>query len=199
MPRHPLGPVTICCRTSTDVTVRTMRAFVIALVCLLGPANWVHAAEPPKVEVSGGYVFLDNASGNSTPHFNGWTVAVAGYLHESVALVGDVTGVYATFTRDSRPKFYNFMVGPKFIFPQQSMPMLIPFVQVLVGVSRFDFGLRGYGYDPETNFAVQPGGGVDVGFASKISLRFQTDYGLIGGKEAFANTFRFVIGMVVHD
>ena len=93
----------------------------------------------------------------------------------SVALVGDVTGVYATFTRDSRPKLSNFMVGPKFIFPQRSMPMLIPFVQVLAGGSRFDGGLRGY--DPQTNFAIQPGGGVDVGIASKISLRFQADMG----------------------
>jgi len=125
-----------------------MRAFVIALVCLLGPANCVHAAEPPKVEVSGGWVGRACRRRNS---------------------------VYATFTRDSRPKLSNFMVGPKFIFPQRSMPMLIPFVQVLAGGSRFDGGLRGY--DPQTNFAIQPGGGVDVGIASKISLRFQADMG----------------------
>jgi len=80
------------------------------------------------------------------------------------------------------------------------MDLLIPFVQVLVGGSRFDGGLRYY--DPQTGFAVQSGGGVDVGIASKISIRFQADYGLIvaiTGEWGFANTFRFVIGMVVHD
>jgi Outer membrane protein beta-barrel domain len=180
---------------------------LVTVACVLFVSYQAHAADPTKVEVSGGYTFLDDVSGTPLPEpntLNGWAASVGGYFNDSFGVVAEVGGSYATsigarvgVPTPSRRMEYSVMGGPQFVSHQN--PKVTPFVQVLVGAARQNGGAFGSGSgDRENYIAVQPGGGVDVNMTPNLGLRLQVDYRLLlsFGTD---NNFRLLIGIVFRN
>jgi opacity protein-like surface antigen len=71
----------------------------------------------------------------------------------------------------------------------------VPFAQVLVGLARASYSVLGEG-DSESEFAWQPGGGVDFPVNDRFAVRVQGDYRIINSEES-VKEFRFSVGGVL--
>ena len=174
----------------TTVVWRLMAA---AMFVSLG-AIPAQAAEPPAVDVAGGYVFLAGVGyGNTYP--SGWLASVGVSVTPVVSVVGEIGGSYdnnpgiAPGIPDLNASFYNFMGGPRVASHRNRA--FTPFAQVLVGDIRVGNNLGGYVH----NFSWQPGGGIDIALTRALGLRLQGDYRLIwvGG---ILKQFRVTTGIV---
>lgn len=141
----------------------------------------------PAFEVAGGYSYLRHFNDTvDDTNLNGWFASVAGNLSSGLAIVGEVDGNY----KDSL-NLYSFMAGPRVASHKNAA--LTPWVQVLVGGARSSVD----GFDvSSTEFALQPGAGVDFWVAPKVGVRVGADYRRIFG-DADANEFRFTAGVVL--
>jgi opacity protein-like surface antigen len=170
---------------------------LMTVACVLFLAYPAHAADATKMDVSGGYAFLDDISESQT--FNGWAASVGGYFNDLVGLVAEVGGTYKTVTvigTSVSLSEYSFLAGPKFV--SRKNPQVTPFVQVLLGGVHDTAGALGSNVS-ENNFAVQPGGGVDVNMTPNLGLRLQGDYRMIRSSGSTDNNFRFVIAIVFRN
>ncbi|HLG54283.1 MAG TPA: hypothetical protein VI485_03065 [Vicinamibacterales bacterium] len=163
------------------------------------PASAQAAQAAPMAEVAGGYVFLrDFEIDESLPA--GWFASAAFNLTDMIAVVGEVSGSYATiqlFGAAVDANVHTFMGGARFF---RRMDRLTAFAQVLAGVARADGGVDFLGVqisDSVTDFAIQPGGGVDVRLTERLAARFGADYRRIFSEDSDGNEFRFLAGMVL--
>jgi opacity protein-like surface antigen len=193
---------------------------VLALcVAALGIAAGSASAQAvPRVEVSGGYQFLNLAiEGESESMPAGWYADVAGTITPMLAVVFQVGGNYKSFdesvtvggltaTATADLKVHEFLGGVRFNFRSQSA--IVPFAQVLAGgingsadvsVSAALPGIPPIAFDEEvsgTNFALGAGGGVNFGLTDTVGVRVGADYLHAFEDEAGANLFRFHVGVV---
>lgn len=175
--------------------MKTFGMVLVVVAGVLAAAPPVHAQE--KVEVTGGYSFLNDTTNSQT--FNGWTASVGGFFNRSFGVVGEVGGNYATISvldTDLNISEFSFMGGPK--YAARVNPKVTPFAQFLVGGVRLSGALLGVS-ESETDFAIQPGAGVDVGLAPNLALRLQGDYRMVRSDGDTLNHFRFVIGITFHQ
>lgn len=143
----------------------------------------------PRISVGGGYAFVRHIEGDwrdeNLPR--GFWVFASARLAHSIEL----TGEYARTT-----KSYDSGISPIFIAPRLEIDTLTfgptlrfrsgrrwsPYVQTLAGAYRWrteSFFFRG----SDTDFVVQPGGGVDVRLFERLSLRAQADLRTIFGEQ----------------
>jgi opacity protein-like surface antigen len=174
------------------------RTFValVAGVCLTA-ASSARAADAAKVEVGGGYSFLNDVT--SSQSFNGWAASLAGYFGDSLGVAAEVGGNYATVSvvgTSVSLSEYSFMAGPKVV--SRHNRKMTPFGQVLLGGVHLSGGVLGFTAS-ETDFAVQPGAGVDVAVTPNMAVRVQGDYRLIRSSGASDNNFRLMLGIVLHQ
>jgi len=193
-------------------------AFCLAALGMSLPA----LAQPvPKVEVSGGYQFLNFVVGGEHESMpKGWYFDAARNLNPTIGLVFQIGGNYKTFEQSASAggvtfrasadlKVHEFLGGVRLnARPRQQRPALVPFGQVLVG------GIHGSadvsatttpaGQAPvafnvsnsDTNFALQAGGGVNFGFTDRLGLRVGADYLRLFAEDGGVNLFRFHSGIV---
>ncbi len=168
------------------------------LVVLYAPV--AQAQETPSIELSGGYSFLrDYGSNLNFPA--AWYASVAKKLTDSVGVVGEVGGKYKSSgtpgTAATTLRTHTFLAGPRFV--GKGTPRVVPFVQMLVGGARVSNKVDTLGVivsTSQTEFALQPGAGVDMKFSDRASVRLQGDYRRILADAGDANEFRFVVGLV---
>jgi opacity protein-like surface antigen len=180
-------------------------AFALALAGLiLTVASPALAAEAKKVDFVVGYGFMhDTEVGTSFPV--GWTTGLTYNLSPTWGIVGEIGGshksesfleggVGATADLD----VYTFMAGPK--FTGRGHRRVSPYFQALAGLARASLGVNVdlFGFsdsvsESATEFAIQPGGGVDILLNDWIALRVGGDYRRIFGDEG-TNEFRLVTG-----
>ena len=89
---------------------------------------------------------------------------------------------------------HSFLGGPRVSF--HGNPTVAPFGHVLLGAARVSgsvFGMR----ESETEFALQPGGGVDVWLRRNFGIRVGGDYRRIFFEGEGADEFRIQLGVVV--
>lgn len=160
-----------------------------ACVLLLSPAAPVLAQEGgappvPLVEVAAGYAYMyDSDMEEEFP--KGWFFSGAANVTRWFGLVGEVSGAHKTFTDEpgfkARLNLYTTMGGPR-VFLQTGR--VVPFAQFLVGAaharSKVTFpvemgGMREF-KDSDTEFAIQPGGGVTVLLTRNVAVRGSFDY-----------------------
>jgi opacity protein-like surface antigen len=178
------------------------KVMLVALL-LLGPfvltPQSASAQGAPAGEVAGGYVFMRDFE-IDTNFPLGWFASAGVNLSEMFTVVGEVSGSYATidlFGTDVDANVHTFMGGARFV---RRMDRVTPFAQVLVGLARAGGGVDFLGVqisDAVTDFAIQPGGGVDVRLTERLSARVGADYRRIFSEDADGSELRFTGGIVV--
>jgi hypothetical protein len=163
------------------MTIRVLAAlFVLALSA---PA---YAQDFPRFDVSGGYSFLRAEEEN----FNGWLASITGNVTPGLGVTGEVSGHYATLDGED-VNFHSYLVGPRFAARQN--PAITPWVHVLFGAVR----TGGDTFDTFTDFALQPGGGVDFWANPNFGVRAGVDYRRVFFEGEGSNHFRFQVGVVL--
>jgi hypothetical protein len=164
---------------------------ITAVIC--GGVPTKAAADEPGADIAGSYAFI-NAVGYGNDYHKGWLASGAVYVSNIWGVAGEVGGSYSGFDVPGgapplRASIYNFMGGPRFML--HGNQDITPFAQVLLGGIRVGNNYGGY----VSNFAWQPGGGVDVALRHTIAVRLQGDLRLIqsGGT---IKEFRFASGIV---
>jgi len=173
----------------------------------------------PKVELSGGYQFLNVAiEGENESMPAGLYVDVAGNLTPMLGVVFQVGGNYKTLDESLALQFitaratadvrvHEFLGGVRLNL--RSTPAVVPFAQVLAGAingsadvsaSATVPGMAPIAFDDEisgTNFGLGAGGGVNFGLAHAVGLRIGADYLHAFDDDGGANAFRFQVGVVI--
>ena len=109
-----------------------------------------------------------------------------------VGVAGEVRGSYKTISiAGDQPKVrvYTFMAGPR---ARPSHSRVAPFGQVLFGAARASTSVLSV-IDTVTNFAYQPGGGVDLKVSGGLGVRLEADYRIIRSEGKNSKEPAFVI------
>jgi opacity protein-like surface antigen len=193
---------------------------VLAL-CLvtMGAAVPAFAQSFPKVELSGGYQFLNfSAEDESESMPKGWYFDVAGNLSPMIGLVFQVGGNYKTFdesvslggitaTASADLSVHEFLGGVR--LNARSNSAIVPFGQVLVGAISASVEVSGSTTipgmapitfneeDSGTDFGLEAGGGVNFALSDSLGLRVGADYLRVFADDGGANAFRFAVGIVI--
>lgn len=168
-----------------------VRLIAVAFIGLFATTAW--AQEVPAGDVSGGYSFVRDQE--LEENFQGWVGSAAFNLSPWLGVVGEVGGNYKTlsaFGTDVDLSVHTFAGGVRTSFRGSSS--VTPFAQLLVGAARASGSVLGVS-ESDTEFMVQPGGGVDVWFQPTVGLRIGGDYRRIL-EDSGANEFRFHAGIV---
>jgi hypothetical protein len=158
---------------------------LLSLLVLSAPAAY---AQAPRFDVSGGY-----ALARETPEsLHGFVASVTGHVRETFGITGEVGGNYLTID-EAETDVLSFLVGPR--WTNRELRRASPYVQVLVGGVRASQEFEGE-TTTDTEFAIQPGGGVDVWLSPNFGIRGGGDWRRIAYADG-RNQFRVHIGVVV--
>jgi opacity protein-like surface antigen len=164
------------------------------------------AAEAKRLELLAGYSFMHDTFDGGTNFPVGWTAGMNYNLTPGLGIVGEIGGSHksesfseAGVGASADLDVFTFMAGPK--FTGRGNRRISPYFQALAGLARLSYGVSVdlFGFsesasDSVTEFAVQPGGGVDILLSDSIALRVGGDYRRIFAEEG-ANEFRLVTGV----
>ena len=152
------------------------------------------AAQEHKGDVAFSYSVLHDSDIEET-FPKGWSVAVNHHLTSLFGVVGEVGGNYKTMDvlgSDLSMSVHSFLGGLRVRKDSGSM---VPFAQVLAGLARGSVSYLGESEDG-SDFAMQPGAGVDFRVSERFGVRVQGDYRIITGDDT-TNEFRFAVGGVL--
>ncbi len=190
------------------MSISRLLGFVAAFMIVVGLPAYAAAAD---ADVAGGYSFqrITNEPGTNIP--GGWFASVGGNVTPMFGVVFDVSGAYKTesesfsgVTVSSKSRMHSFMAGPR-VMSQQGLVTV--FGQVLFGgvhlsteMSGSGAGVTVSGSETETDFAIQPGGGVDVKVSGKVGVRVGVNYRAIRPKDSgeWGKVVQVVAGVVCH-
>lgn len=144
-----------------------MKKLTLVVAVLLFFASCAFAQDVPKVELFGGYSYMNVNPTGSTFSINtsGWEGAVNYNFNSRLGIVGDISGHYCC----SGQSIHNFMVGPQISYRAEKYTA---FFHVLGGGSHA-VGLT----QTDTNLAFAVGGGVDYNVRPSLAIRVgQLDY-----------------------
>ena len=130
----------------------------ILLLLVLGMFSLPAAAQ--RVEIFGGYQFT-----HLDPTFNpsGWNASLTGNFKHVLGITADFSGAYK-----DQLQVYTYTFGPVLT---ARLPVVQPFVHALFGGMTITDG------GSTTGFAMQVGGGLDIGLRKGIGLRLlQADW-----------------------
>ena len=178
--------------------VNSARRLIAAIVILLASSSSATAQEPRRVDIAGGYAFLwspDQLRSDESlifirgsafvtedppPFKSGWFLSAAPCITPWLAIAGEVSRSTTSFSPEGSDTsidltVLSFMGGPRFIARQNRAEI---FGHVLFGLHRLRADappsqMFGRGQTGTTsNFAIQPGGGVDVYAFDNLAVRF---------------------------
>ena len=186
--------------------IRQTKLLVVAFACGWAcPARAQHSpAAVPQFEAAAEYSYIranpDNANGGF--NLNGASGSFAYNFNDRFSAVVDL-GAYRFGGLPSgvESTMYTYMFGPRLSL--QRSGRVIPFAQVLLGGGRLNASSAGVD-GGENGFAMAMGGGIDLRFHSRFSIRLvQADYLLtrfrsVSGASATQNNLRLSTGFVFH-
>jgi hypothetical protein len=149
-------------------------------------------SDSPRYEAAAAYQFMrDQDIAKRDPDLSanfpaGWMASGGVNLLRSLAAIGEVSGSSKTLSiPGEKPKLrvYTFMAGPRLRWPSRAG--INPFAQVLFGSARASTSVLS-SRQTVTDFAYQPGGGVDLNSTRRIGVRVEGDYRIIraGGRNS---------------
>jgi Outer membrane protein beta-barrel domain len=189
-----------------------VRSSVLTAVLTLVMAVPAFAQLAPAYDVSVGYSLLRDeelADLDLTETLHGWLASVGFNFNRWFGVVGEIGGNYGTIDFEPPPEFpvgpieldlkvLSFMGGPR--FASHASPSFTPYGQFLFGVARGTVEVLDES-ESSSEFAIQPGGGIDIWMIPDIGIRVGADYRRIfiddiedGGG---SNEFRFHVGIVI--
>jgi len=131
-------------------------------------------------------------------NFHGWLGGVEGNFNKWFGLATEVGGNYWKLPRSAseiNESFHSFAGGPR--FSSRTNSAATPFAHLLLGADRASLSTIGLGVGGhETDFILQPGGGVDIWVTPKLGIRLGSDYRRLWASGGGVNEFRFTAGMV---
>ena len=131
------------------------------------------AQNDSRLDVSGGYSSMRDYDGDAT-FPRGWFASLGADIFGPLTMVGDVSGSYKSMGGlDVRVgvRIHTFMGGPRV---QWQGSRLAPYAQMLFGVARTATTYRSPEEtlsDARHNFAMAPGGGIDVQLTNRLAAR----------------------------
>jgi opacity protein-like surface antigen len=159
---------------------------MVAVAAVILLAVSALAQETPVADIGLGYAFLHDAEIDEN-FTTGWLASLNYNFSRTLALTGEVGGSYKSFpSGDEVPvdldlSLHSLMGG--FRFMGRGNESLHPYLQILAGAVRGQVSVDGVDFGAsETNFALQPGIGVDFKLAGRVSLRLGGDYRWIKGE-----------------
>jgi opacity protein-like surface antigen len=168
---------------------------VVALMLVTGVAMpRSAAAQSGAVDFAAGYSFVHDTDVDNFA--KGWFASVAGGVNSWLAIVGEAAGNYKT-VHDLEGQgvdlsIHFFGAGPRFV---SHSGRAHPFGQVLFGAGRGRVSFGGESAS-QTDFAWQPGAGVDWDLNRNVGLRLGANGRFIHGDDATAKEFQVVVGLV---
>jgi opacity protein-like surface antigen len=167
--------------------------WLVALVLLLGATAM--AQDTPKAEIFGGYSLLVADFSHSSFHLNGGSVSVTENVNSWFGGMLDFSTQFGTrsgFSVNSQ----QIMYGPVFAYRKASS--VTPSAHVLLGAVRGSAGFLGIS-QPDTDFGLALGGGVDVKLTKIVSIRvIQADYLMTRFLSTHQNNIRASAGIVLN-
>lgn len=168
---------------------RLMAAFLALLAC--APAM---AQETPSVEIGLGYAYMrDTTDEENFP--KGWYADIAGNISSGLAVVGEVGGSYKTIDvdgEDLKLRIHTFMGGLRL---SRRGDGSTAYLQVLAGAAQAKASAFGVS-ETETDFALQPGVGLDLRISDGMAFRIGGDYRRIYFEGGHSNQWRATGGLV---
>ena len=182
--------------------------FVAALITIVGLPARTEAADP-KIDIAGGYSFerITNEPGTNFP--GGWFATVGFNVMPMVDVVADFSGARKTETEtiegisiDESAKMYGYLFGPRV---RSDQGMVTVFGQVLFGghtnKASGSASVAGTNVSvdvSETDFAIEPGGGVDAKINDQWSARVGVNYRLVKPEDSgdWGKVLQVIIGAV---
>lgn len=144
---------------------------IVVLLVVVFCAMMAVAQDAPKVEVFGGYQYMnvDTKGTLDRLNFNGWDADVAAHFTKNFSIVGDISGVYKT-EQGVDVKIYNYLFGPRI----SGSGKVSPFAEALFGVGHLSAGTSVSGVNASISsngYAMALGGGVDVSATPHVGIR----------------------------
>lgn len=175
-----------------------MRVGLMVAVLAVAVAGPAMAQVTPAVEIGLGYAYLrDDEIKENLPL--GWYADIAGNLTSSLGLVGEIGGSYKTVesgigdpTLDVKLRVHTAMGGLRFTHRGDSANL---YLQVLAGAARATVVFLDES-DSVTDFALQPGVGIEFGTGGGVGLRIGADYRRVFSEGENANQWRATAGVV---
>jgi hypothetical protein len=177
---------------------------VMGLACAFARTTEAQQASAltPQFEVSGTYSYIRANAANSGGGYNlnGGSASFAYNFSDRIAVVAD-GGVYRFGGLPSGldSTMYTYLFGPRFTF--RKVRRVTPFAQILLGGGRLNASAGGINAG-ENGFSMAVGGGVDLPFRRRFSIRLiQAEYLLtrfdrVTGVSATQNDVRISAGLV---
>src|SRR5262245_37572106 len=148
-----------------------------AVVLILVSTSLVSLGAQSRFEVAGAYQFMrDQDIAKHDPDLSanfpaGWMASAGINVWSSLAAIGEVSGSFKTLSiPGDKPKLrvYTFMGGPR--LRRSVRTGINPFAQILFGSARASTSVLGI-RETVTDFAYQPGGGVDLSTGGPVAVR----------------------------
>jgi hypothetical protein len=118
----------------------------------------------------------------------GWLASIAGRATDWMSVVGEVAGNYKSESGETLA-LHTFQGGVRILTRRN--PNVTPWAQFLLGGGN----LSGGG-DSETEFSIEPAGGVDVPIRGRIAMRAGIGFPMFFPEGETVNAFRFHVGLV---
>jgi hypothetical protein len=174
-----------------------MRVGLMVAVLALAAAAPAVAQVTPAVEIGLGYAFLrDEEIDEDFPL--GWYADIAGNLTGSLGLVGELGGSYKTIQSevgdfDIKLSVHTAMGGLRLTHRGDGANF---FVQVLAGAAKGKVTVLDAS-ESVTDFALQPGIGLELGTGGSVGFRVGADYRRVFSEDEGVNQWRATAGFVI--
>lgn len=183
---------------------------VAATLLMVSASPRFLAAQP--LDLAGGYSFARITNGDGLNEPVGWFGSVGVGITSIFAIVGEVNGAYKTDSEtfgdptlgsirvEASHQAHSYLGGPRVMSRPGTVRV---FGQVLFGgetdhlSATGTYGTFSYSHsDSVTNFAIQPGGGVDVKLAKTLGLRFGGSFRAVDGDGEWGKIVQLYTGVV---
>jgi Outer membrane protein beta-barrel domain len=184
-----------------------MRKLLITVSFLLALPLVALAQDAPKVEVFGGYSYLNPNGGDD---LNGWNASVTGNINKWFGIKSDFSGYYTSYNTVGGAKVrvsdHFFLAGGQFTY--RGNDRVQPFAHLMAGTvllrSRTTRNCPANSLTclsqvkiSDSGFALVAGGGVDLKIAKHLALRLiQADYVYVRNNGFNDHGFRLSTGLV---
>ena len=126
----------------------------------------------------------------------GWFASFGKPVSPMWAIAGDISGNYKSMEVapgiDAKLKVHTFMIGPK-LYARQGQST--PWAQLLFGAANLSGSVFGIGAS-ETDFAFQPGAGIDFNMQNSFAIRLGANIRFIRSTGSTDKQFQFIAGVV---
>jgi hypothetical protein len=168
--------------------------FIVVSGLVLVLALPAYAQETPAIEVSGGYSLVRDH--DIEENFHGWLASVTVNLNSWLGVVAEAGGNYKTVSFDGEGvdvSLHSLLGGARISARQRTG--VVPFGQFLIGVVRGSASAFGESYG-ETEFALQPGAGLELRVHPAFGIRVGGDYRRVFFADG-TNQLRAHVGIVI--